>query len=84
MLQSRAACGLPVDRTFVHIKEELHFVQAEDWDRTSCSKYLQNVGTVVRGRLEELYALDGLVVAPQDSVYVLNDDGVTGRLVMLE
>lgn len=80
-LQSRAACDCPVHLITVHIKEELELIQAEDWDRTSCSKYLQNVGELVGGRLEELYAIEGLSIVPYESVYVLNDDGQTGRLV---
>ncbi|VDB88614.1 unnamed protein product [Peniophora sp. CBMAI 1063] len=80
-LQSRAGRGYPVNPVLVHIKEELEFIQREDWERTSCSKYLHNVGTIVRERLEDLHAIEGLRIVPYKSAYILDDDGQTGRLV---
>ncbi|KZV60900.1 hypothetical protein PENSPDRAFT_759762 [Peniophora sp. CONT] len=80
-LGSRARAGKSVSSIFVHFKEELEEVRAGNWDRTSCSKYLKNVETTVREGLEELFAIDGLRVVSYNSVYVLNEDGLTGRLV---
>ncbi|KZV60895.1 hypothetical protein PENSPDRAFT_659290 [Peniophora sp. CONT] len=80
-LRSRATAGKPIGSVFIHIKEELEEARAGNWDRTSCSKYLKNVATIVREGLEELFAIDGLRVVSYNSVYVLNEDGLTGRLI---
>ncbi|KZV60894.1 hypothetical protein PENSPDRAFT_659288 [Peniophora sp. CONT] len=81
-LQSRQAIGeRPVKHVFLHIEEELADIQAERWELTSCSKYLQNVGKVVQERLEPMKAIPGMVVWPYDAVVVLDTDESKKRLM---
>ncbi|KZV60901.1 hypothetical protein PENSPDRAFT_659293 [Peniophora sp. CONT] len=75
ILRSRWAIGKrPVKRLFLHIAEELVDIQAERWELTSCSKYLQDVGKVVQKRLKPMQAIPGRVLLPYDAVLVLDTD----------
>ncbi|KZV60892.1 hypothetical protein PENSPDRAFT_740128 [Peniophora sp. CONT] len=75
ILSSRKETGKrPVAQLYVHIREELANIQAEKWELTSCSKYLQDVGKVVRERLGPLRSIPGCMVLPYDAVVGLGAD----------
>lgn len=71
----------PVSVVYVHIQEELVDIDAERWDLTSCSKYLHNVGKVVKERLEPMRTIPGYRCVPYDTVVVLGLDESKRTLV---